>query len=25
MVFCPKYRYKILKNDVKEYLREQIY
>ena len=25
VVFCPKYRYKILKNDIEEYLREQIY
>ncbi len=25
IVFCPKYRYKILNNEVSEYLREQIY
>lgn len=25
IVFCPKYRYKILNKDVSEYLREQIY
>ena len=25
IVFCPKYRYRILKNDVEEYTRQQVY
>jgi len=25
IVFCPKYRYKILKGDIAEYVRQQIY
>jgi putative transposase len=25
MVFCPKYRYRIFKNEVEEYTRQQIY